>query len=310
MKDSAIEWTDHTFNPWTGCSKVSPGCDKCYAESWAKRTGHPELWAGERRRTTAANWRQPEKWNREAAAAGVRKRVFCASLADVFDNQVPEQWRHDLWSLIARTPNLDWLLLTKRPQNIAKMLPTMDSRSPGYQPWNHLWPWPHVWLGTTAENQEEADRRIPLLLEAPAAVRFLSCEPLLAAVDIARWLRPRSRPNKDGYGGDHAPGWTTDRRTIDWVIVGGESGPGSRPCDVQWIRSIVEQCKSAGTACFVKQLGARPMGDGDDLPLKRISYRDDAHEERFPLRLRDRKGGDPEEWPSDLRVREFPRAPA
>src|SRR5262245_18137233 len=121
--DSKIEWCHHTFNAFVGCTKVSPACDHCYAEAWAKRAGHPELWAGERRRTSAENWKQPLKWDKAAARTGERHRVFCASLADVFDNQVPDVWRTDLWKLIDLTPNLDWLLLTKRPQNIAKMLP-------------------------------------------------------------------------------------------------------------------------------------------------------------------------------------------
>jgi protein gp37 len=121
--NSKIEWTDHTFNAWLGCDKVSPACDHCYAEAWANRTGQSELWQGARRRTTAANWSEPLKWNREAAAAGRRARVFCCSLADVFDNKVPNDWRADLWALIAETPALDWLLLTKRIGNVAKMLP-------------------------------------------------------------------------------------------------------------------------------------------------------------------------------------------
>ena len=122
-ENSSIGWTDHTFNPWVGCTKVSPACDHCYAESWAKRTGSPGLWQGERRRTTASNWRQVVKWNGDAAMAGVRRRLFCTSLADMSDNQAPASWRDDLWRLVERTPHLDWLLLTKRPQNIAKRLP-------------------------------------------------------------------------------------------------------------------------------------------------------------------------------------------
>jgi protein gp37 len=126
-ENTNIEWADHTFNPWVGCSKISSACDYCYAESWAKRSGHPELWQGERRRTAGANWQRPIKWNRQAATAGKRARVFCASLADVFDNQVPRRWRDDLWHRIDQTPHLDWLLLTKRPQNIAKMLPDPET---------------------------------------------------------------------------------------------------------------------------------------------------------------------------------------
>ena len=149
MGQTKIEWCDYSFNPWVGCTKVSPGCDHCYAEGWAKRTGQSSLWNGDRRRTSETNWRQPLKWNKAAASDGRRRRVFCASVADVFDNQVPEQWREDLFKLIAATPDLDWLLLTKRPQNIQRFLPWGPSAAP----------WRNVWLGTTVENQEEMARR-------------------------------------------------------------------------------------------------------------------------------------------------------
>lgn len=224
---SKIEWTDATFNPWLGCEKVSPGCDHCYAEGWAKRTGNAQLWQGQRRRTVARYWQQPIKWNRQAEAVGVRRRVFCASLADVFDNQVPDEWRSDLWALIAMTPSLDWLLLTKRPQNIAKMAPKN---------------WPNIWLGCTTENQEEADRRIPHLLSVPARVHFLSCEPLLGPVDLRA-------PN------------------IDWVIVGGESGPRARDMSADWARFLRDQCRSAGVAFFMKQM-TRKAPIPDDLMVR------------------------------------------
>ena len=173
-ENSAIEWTHHTFNPVLGCQKVGPGCDHCYAEGWAKRSGLVTWGPGETRRVTSdAYWRQPLKWDREAKAAGERRRVFCASLADVFDNAWPDGVRDRLWALIKATPNLDWMLLTKRPGNIAKMLP--DDWGGGYR---------NVWLGCTVVNQEEADRDIPKLLAVPAAVRFLSMEPLLGPVEI------------------------------------------------------------------------------------------------------------------------------
>lgn len=271
-ENSAIEWTTHTFNPWVGCTKVSPGCDNCYAESWARRTGQPTLWTGERRRTSAANWQQPIKWNKRAGERGVRERVFCASLADVFDNQVPERWRWDLWHYIQQTPHLDWLLLTKRPQNISKMLPTEEIGAPA---WGNGWP--NVWLGTTAENQAEADRRIPHLLAAPAAVRFLSCEPLLGALDLTHIpLVPRvpgslragihinalaGRYVESGL--DYIGPWDingpcpTDwpARRLNWVIAGGESGPGARPMHPDWARSLRDQCRGAGVPFFFKQWG-------------------------------------------------------
>ena len=250
--NSKIEWTDHTFNPWVGCTKISPACDHCYAEAWAKRAGSGQLWQGERRRTTEAYWRLPLKWNAQAAKDGVRRRVFCASLADVFDNQVPDAWRYDLWQLIGRTPNLDWLLLTKRPQNIVKMLPEHE----------RFWPRPNIWLGTTVENQDEADRRIPYLLEAPAAKRFLSCEPLLGPINLTRldvngwteWMpltgwapEPGELDNNGSLAQSHA--------ALDWVICGGESGPGARAMSLEWARNLRDQCAEAGVPFFMKQIG-------------------------------------------------------
>lgn len=222
-KDSKIEWTHHTFNPWVGCTKVSPACDRCYAEAWSKRTGSPELWQGERRRTTPANWKEPRKWNAAAKAAGVRERVFCASLADVFDNQVPEQWREDLWDLIFDTESLDWLLLTKRPQNIRKMLP---------KEWHRGGPWSNVWLGTTTENQEEYQRRyVEHLSLVPCVVQFISYEPALGPLAL----------------GLDAP---------DWVICGGESGSReARPMHPGWARAVRDECAKIGIPFLFKQWG-------------------------------------------------------
>jgi len=260
-ENSKIEWTHHTFNPWIGCMKVSPGCDHCYAETWDARglQGKATRWGAHaaRTRTSAANWRKPLAWNKAAAAAGERHRVFCASLADVFDNHasIDPQWRRDLWALIAATPNLDWLLLTKRPSNIDYMLP-------------HGWSggWPNVWLGTTVENQTEADRRIPHLLGVPAAVRFLSCEPLLGPVDLTHMdinghIASRHLGRIGGYWINALTGKNDDMGRpcpdvpkLDWVICGGESGPGARPMHPDWARSLRDQCQAAGTAFFMKQM--------------------------------------------------------
>lgn len=231
-ENSTIEWTDHTFNAWVGCTKISPACDHCYAESCAKRTGAAALWQGKRRRTSEVNWRGLLRWNRDAERAGVRRRVFCASLADVFDNQVLSEWRRELWELIRVTPHLDWQLLSKRPQNIGKMLP--ESWGDG---------WPNVWLGTMVANQDEADRNVPALLSVPAARRFLSCEPLLGPTSLVKW---------HGFHRGTAPAW---QPTIDWVIVGGESGPGARPTHPDWVRDLRDQCAGAGVAFFFKQWG-------------------------------------------------------
>lgn len=261
-ENSAIEWTHHTFNPWIGCQKVGPGCDHCYAESWDARglQGGPSRWGPHavRTRTSAANWRQPLKWDREAAAAGERRRVFCASLADVFDNHasILPEWRADLWRLIAATPNLDWMLLTKRPGNIDRMLP-------------HGWSggWPNVWLGCTVVNQAEALRDMPKLVAVPARVRFLSMEPLLGPVDLTlddAVCLPC--PNSAGMMMDPETGvyeccrrchytGIGDEWGIHLVIVGGESGPGARPMHPDWARSLRDQCNAAGVAFHFKQWG-------------------------------------------------------
>lgn len=222
-ENSKIEWTDHTFNPWVGCERISPACDNCYAESWARRTGQGELWQGTRRRTTPANWRKPLRWNADAKARGVRARVFCASLADVFDNEVSERWRTDLIALIHETPQLDWLLLTKRVGNVSVLTPFWSVTG-----------WPqNVWLGSTVVTQREIERDVPKLLHVPARVRFLSCEPLIERLDLSGAL---SRISK-----------------IHWVIVGGESGAHARPMDPAWCDEIRQDCAHAGAKFFMKQ---------------------------------------------------------
>lgn len=268
-ENSSIEWTDHTFNPWIGCTKVSPACDNCYAETWAKRGGNGHLWKPLVQPRRSKTWRDPIRWNAKAEAEGRRHRVFCASLADVFDNQVDPAWREDLWALIHDTPHLDWLLLTKRPQNIAKMLPGTDGRWPSDYS-RGVWGdgWPNVWLGTTVENQAEADRRIPHLLAVPAKVRFLSCEPLLGPVEpIGLKSHLDQRGNwRDGGG-------------IHWVIAGGESGPGARPMHPDWARSVRDQCAAAGVPFLFKQWGewAPPPLEADTAGALRCRAGDRAH---------------------------------
>lgn len=268
-ENSKIEWCDHTFNPWEGCQKVGPGCDNCYAEARDARFTGGSHWGpgAPRRRTSAQNWNKPLRWNREAAASGTRPRVFCASLADVFDNAVDPQWRADLFELIRATPNLDWLLLTKRPGNIAKMLPA-DWVDYG---------WRNVWLGCTVVNQEEADRDIPKLLAVRAVVRFLSMEPLLGPVDLTiipyglpignaptywdtlqgRLWMPKGTPtwaiNPRCTVGDRT--YVDLRGYIDWVIVGGESGPHARPMHPDWARNLRGQCDEAMVPFLFKQWG-------------------------------------------------------
>jgi protein gp37 len=225
-KDSKIEWTHHTFNPWWGCTKVSPGCKHCYAEAWAKRVGS-NVWglkAG-RRELSESYWKQPFAWNEEAKQRKVRARVFCASMADVFeDRRDLDSKRAKLWPIIEATPWLDWLLLTKRPENVLQ-----------FAPWESEWP-KNVWIGATAENQRWLEKRIDKLLAIPAAVRFISAEPLLGPLDLSRSIRR----------GEYR---------LDWVIAGGESGGKARPMNPEWARSLRDQCDAAGISFLFKQWG-------------------------------------------------------
>lgn len=264
--ETGIKWADHTFNPWVGCSKVSPACDHCYAEGWAKRSGMVRWGADAPRVMTSQNyWHQPHRWNRLAKAAGVRRRVFCASLADVFDPLASRIWRGQLFHLIDACPDLDWLLLTKRPENIAGMIPpfTVATWDDGARDWVDT---PacrsNVWLGTTAENQEKADERIGHLLAIPAPVHFLSCEPLLGEINISEHLW--GFPGNEDCGQcprneDCECGWTTrkalGRPSIDWVIAGGESGAHARPSNPEWFRTLKYHCDAADVPFFFKQWG-------------------------------------------------------
>ena len=227
-ENSKISWTDHTFNPWIGCTKVDQLCKFCYAEHFAERYGYAK-WgpAGKRQKTADSNWKKPYSWARKAKKLGIRYRVFCASLADVFDDHesIKQEWRDELWKMIRETPHLDWLLLTKRPENFEKFLPADWGQ--GY---------PNVWLGVSAGDQDGADTRIPVLTQTPAFVRFISCEPMLGSVDLS--------------------GFETER--ISWVIVGGESGAVSkiRKINLLWVKSLKEQCEKYNLKFYFKQLGS------------------------------------------------------
>lgn len=269
---TAISWADSTFNPWVGCQKVSPGCDHCYAERLMDHRLHRVQWgAGQpRKRTSAANWRQPLLWEREhqafQLAHGRRRRVFCASLSDVFDNAVQESWRLDLFWLILQTPHLDWLLLTKRIGIARGMLAlTMCQLDPAGE---HPAPLPNVWLGATICNQAEADRDIPKLLDTPAAVRFLSIEPMLGDIRLGSWLqRSPSAAFEAGRVTSDMPDWTRiGSIAIDWVICGGESGPHARPMHPDWVRSLRDQCATAGVPFHFKQWGEWIGADQDACP--------------------------------------------
>jgi protein gp37 len=256
-ENTKIEWATHTFNPWEGCQRVGPGCDNCYAEARNARFAHGVAvnWGPEapRRRTSEANWRKPLQWNanHEAffAEHGHRQRVFCASLADVFDNTVDREWRDDLATLILSTPNLDWLLLTKRIGNAGAKLGEMFLDGPP----------DNVWLGATIVNQKEADRDIPKLLAVLVAKRFLSMEPLLGPVNLTDVPMPESGHGHHEFSpiitGNALKRANPSKPKIDWVIVGGESGPKARPMHPKWARSLRDQCQAAGVPFLFKQWG-------------------------------------------------------
>lgn len=257
-ENSKIEWCDHTFNPWIGCTKISPACDNCYAEHFAARFNMSVNWgAGNpRHRTSVSNWKKPLKWNRDAEKSGTRPRVFCASLADVFDNEVSSEWRKDLFNLINETPHLDWLLLTKRIGNAYNMMnhsgcfrQRIDRDAVGF------FPAQNIWLGATICNQEEADRDIPKLLSIPAVKRFVSIEPMLG--NIILQSRCKRDHNNDGDCDKHPDGCPR----IDWVICGGESGSNARPMNPDWVRSLRDQCAETGTPFLFKQWGAWCAGE-------------------------------------------------
>jgi protein gp37 len=233
-KETGISWTDHTFNPWWGCTKVSEGCDNCYAETFDKRVGGAHWGKGMPRRTFAdKHWSEPLKWNRDAEKAGKREMVFCASMADVMDDEAPEGERERLWNLIDMTPNLIWQLLTKRPQRYLRYLP---------KEFKHC----NAWLGTTCENQENFEIRANHLIDASVdkgTPAWISYEPALGPLTLS------TRPNWD----------------LDWIIFGGESGNGRRGCQREWAESLLTECQERGTKFFVKQMGARTPAEGKAL---------------------------------------------
>lgn len=359
MSDTTkIEWCDHSWSPWEGCTKVSPGCLNCYAEARDKRHlfGPESHWGKGAQRRLTKDWKKPVKWNREASAAAPyglvgygshRPKVF-PSVCDWLDDEVPIEWLSRFLQLIHDTPHLDWLLLTKRPENFGERILRALAHVEGIDyesadawegdantecgQWLNDWssddatPPHNVWVGTSVEDQTRANQRVPALLKLPARVRFLSVEPLLGPVRLehidaegsgsAEWCQI------DALTGRHTDMGRPcqDVPKLDWVIVGGESGRHARPCNVEWVRSIVTQCADAGVPCFVKQLGARVIDRNDR------GFEGDSGPSGWPMdtdigdtvepgiyqgkpiivRLRHPKGGDPSEWPENLRVRQFP----
>ena len=256
MENTRIAWAHNTHNQWIGCTKVSEECSHCYAEALMDHRFGRVQWGpkGDRSLTSEINRRKPLVWNRKAALAGIRERVFCSSLADVFEGREElAPWREDLFYIISETPSLDWLLLTKRPENIGVMLP---------ETWGLGWE--NVWLGTSAGLQKRWDERIPLLREVPAAIRFVSVEPMLGPIDV--------RPELMKGG-------------IDWVICGGESGREARAMELEWVRDVRDACKEFGVAFFMKQKGevlARAMGCDHPKGEEPSEWPEDIRIQQFP----------------------------
>lgn len=344
-ENTKIQWTDATWGPIrarskeTGkvfhwCERVSSGCANCFAATMAQRFGLPDYIKANRDKVEffldEETLKKPLSWKKP-------KMVFVESCSDLFGDWVEESWLDRVFAIMALTTRHTYQVLTKRPERMREYASAADLRSriddacgqfvDGCRFHGDLppWPLPNCWKGVSVEHQATADERIPVLLQTPAAVRFLSCEPLLGPVEL-RHVNEHNGTFTPSF--DAVLGWRTEYqykarnesecsigahsemyRRVDWVIVGGESGgPNARPCNVEWIRSIVRQCQAARVACFVKQLGSKPGRDG----AHRQNHAHDpdpagTHREFTPLSIRDHKGGDIEEFPADLRVREFPR---
>ncbi len=345
---SAIHWTDATWNCLVGCSRVSAGCVNCYAERLVHRglsaqhrgltkivNGAPH-WTGEVRLVESA-LDLPLRWKKP-------RRIFVNSLSDLFHEKVPDDWLAQIFAVMWLSPRHTFQVLTKRPERALEVLskPTFEmfvqmageslgrKNAPDFLTWQSMtkmewrWPLPNVWLGVSVEDQATADERIPLLLQTPAAVRWVSYEPALGPVDfLSQWH-------------DWLAGWTTETEAdprdgtpmpvqvqterLNWLVVGGESGPGARPFDLAWARQTIAQGRATGVPVFLKQVGAYPILQDtlieichQDWPASRqcgygwLQALDNVRETGHRALLKDRKGGDPAEWPADLRVREYPK---
>jgi protein gp37 len=343
MRKTGIQWTDRTANPLVGCTHVSPGCKNCYAESAAGGARLQQFPQYQGLVDEHGHWTGEMRFVPEVLEQILRlrkpQRIFMPSMSDPFHPAVKDEWLDRIFATIALSPHLTFQLLTKRPermleylgkayQRVCKVLQSYPrSKTSSLRdnstvegmigPMNlRVWPLSNLWLGVSVENQQAANERIPLLRQAPAAVSFLSCEPLLEAVELFDVDGPVSiameevNPKETLFPAE----------VIDWVVIGGESGNGARPCQTDWIRSLVEQCRDVGVPCFVKQLGQFPVSREAESTRTEVISREIYSEwvfkaaaqqgfdlERYHiLKLKDRKGGNPEEWPEDLRVREFP----
>jgi protein gp37 len=295
---TSIQWTDATWNPVRGCSRVSPGCENCYAERQAARfSGHGQPYHGLAvMGPNGARWTREVRLVREHLEDPLRwakpRRIFVNSMSDLFHESLSDLDIGNVFSVMetARSRGHIFQILTKRQDRMqhfvtewARKIDYADDSGRGY-----AGRYSHVWLGVSVEDQQRADERIPKLLETPAAIRFVSYEPALGPVDFYRYLLA---PHLEGHQAT---------RGVHWIIVGGESGPGARPFDIGWATRTMTQCRAAGVACFVKQLGRIPSVDGNP-----VRY-DDTLKGWTEGKLKDSHGGDWSEWPSSYRVRQFP----
>jgi protein gp37 len=293
--ETGISWATSTFNSWWGCTRVSPGCGVgksvggCYAEALAKSWGH-RVWGVDapRRFFGDKHWNEPLLWHAKAVKLGQPWRVFCASMCDVFeDRRDLDEQRTRLWDLIERTPKLDWLLLTKRPHLMTQLAPSR---------WRNAWPL-NVWAGTTTEDQKYYDARWQHLAKVPAATRFVSHEPAIGPLTLR--CADCGDSLVEHRGSTHCPGLFPT-----WTITGGESGGGPRPYQIEWARDILAQCAGTNVVPFVKQMGANAITSTNS---DRVMFGDTAPEKpHFRLKLADRAGSDPTEWPQDVNVQRFP----
>jgi protein gp37 len=320
---TSIEWTDATWSPIIGCSRVSRGCENCYAERLAIRQKGGRYAGLVKSTRRGPRWTGAVSFVPEALDQPLRwrtpRRIFVNSMSDLFHERVTNEQIAAIFGVMnAAKDRHVFQVLTKRPERMRAWFNWIDESPcavPGLENecrvlrcfgeaqklgvldysrwWGSIWPLPNVWLGVSIEDQATADARIPILLQTAAAVRWVSYEPALAAADFKDWLPPHV-----GHRSEHfAEG--TSGPALSWLVVGGESGAGARPFDLAWARQTIAQGKAAGVPVFVKQLGARPVYDVQMTGEPETVHRND-------LRLRDRKGGDPAEWPEDLRVREWP----
>lgn len=323
MADTSIEWTNKTWNPVVGCARVSPGCENCYAERMAHRLElmGQERYVGLTRKTARGRvqWSGMARFVPEMLSAPLRVKKpqmwFVNSMSDLFHDDITNEQIASVFGVMAACPRHTFQVLTKRPERMTEWF-RWCGESRGSSPYvNHetslcvyeaekvtgeafgvkcQWPLPNVWLGVSVEDQKRANERIPLLLQTPAAVRWISAEPLLGEITLTNVVRESIGRNALAVDSPSMGQWPAERH-LDWVVVGGESGYGARAFNAEWARKVVRECAAEGIPCFVKQLGAYPYADkgGRDFPLD--------------LRGKNRKGGDMTEWPEDLRVRQWPK---